>query len=153
MIHISSLSVLVVVVALLAAYTPYVLSFPSPVDDDANRSFSSSSAGSSPPEDAYDLSEELLGYEPGLGEAATDRDYGDMERFYPTYWPARVAARDELCSMCLAVMSRQDVLGLDEAELDGLAGSMLRPGEAEVFETVRAELVSRFSFEKLFFIR
>ena len=128
MIHISRNSLLV---ALLASC---VIAFPPPPvdDDDANPL----SEGSTPAE-VYDLAEELFAYEPEAGA----QYYEDMERFFPTYWPARVAARDQLCTMCLAVISRQDVLAIDNLNI---LEALLSPDEAETFETIRVELVGGF---------
>ena len=54
---------------------------------------------------------ELFGsYEP----AADSNKFEDMEN-YSEYWPSRIRARDELCVMCLAIMTNQEILESEHA--------------------------------------
>ena len=128
---------------------------PDNVNTDNDDTFSTSNEPSDEitPANTYDLLKELLSYEP----QADENQYDDME-MYHKYWEKRKAARKQLCSMCLAVISRQDVLQVDNSELleplQGPSGAvnhrtsdniplMLRPFEAKIFKSIKDKFVRK----------
>ena len=86
------------------------------------------------------LDEILFRYDPPAETDATQHE--DIQTDYPRRWPLRLNTRDKLCSMCVAVMARQEIMEIGKREANE---RVFAKREALLIEQITKNAVSIFS--------